>query len=252
MRSDDVAVSRQGNLAVINHNKFEIKFNLSKGTWDYIDENGDTIIRNGCTQVTLDDGTVIKTEDTGTREFITELPQTDASGDYHQVCFSYDATGKGIRINTYLNCYSAHPGIHLKVGVENLKPEPLQLDSVTVLGVSANRGAVLLGATPSECHLFINMPPVSPGVSKRLYDGFLLSETDAMHPSHDGVLHDTQTGKALVFGFLTTEKWWPRIQVGCQRNGGQHSQSNAKNKKTSVSGVNSWALYHQCAALQLW
>ena len=30
-----------------------------------------------------------------------------------------------------------------------------------------------------------------------------------MHPSHDGVLHDTQTGKALVFGFLTTEKWWP-------------------------------------------
>ena len=72
MRPDDVAVSRQGNLAVINHNKFEIKFNLSKGTWDYIDENGDTIIRNGCTQVTLDDGTVIKTEDTGTREFMTE------------------------------------------------------------------------------------------------------------------------------------------------------------------------------------
>lgn len=247
MRSDDVAVSRQGNLAVVNHNKFEIKFNLSKGTWDYIDEKGDTIIRNGCTQVTLDDGTVIKTEDTGTREFTTELPKNDAFGDYHQIRFSCEATGKGIRINTYLNCYNAHPGIHLKVGVENLKPEPLQLDSVTVLGVSTNRGAVLLGATPSECHLFINMPPVSPGVSKRLYDGFLLSETDAMHPSHDGVIHDTKTGKALVFGFLTTEKWWPRVQVGCQRNGGQRSQSSAKNKRTSVSGVNSWALYHQCA-----
>ena len=246
MRSDDIAVSRQGNLAVINHNKFEIKFNLSKGTWDYIDESGDTIIRNGCTQVTLDDGTVIKTEDTGTHEFMTELPKTDAFGDYHQVRFSYEATGKGIRINTYLNCYSAQPAIHLKVGVENLKSEPLRLDSVTVLGVSANRGAVLLGATPSECHLFINMPPVSPGVSKRLYDGFLLSETDAMHPSHDGVLHDTNTGKALVFGFLTTEKWWPRIQVGCQGNGGQRSQSKAKNKKASVSGVNPWALYHQC------
>ena len=210
-------------------------------------KSGDTIIRNGCTQVTLDDGTVIKTEDTGTREFTTEIPKTDAFGDCHQVRFSCEVKGKGIRINTYLNCYSAHPGIHLKVGVENLKPEPLQLDSVTVLGVSANRGAVLLGATPSECHLFINMPPVSPGVSKRLYDGFLLSETDAMHPSHDGVIHDTKTGKALVFGFLTTEKWWPRVQVGCQRNGGQRSQSSAKNKRTSVSGVNSWALYHQCA-----
>ena len=177
---------------------------------------------------------------------MTELPKTDAFGDYHQIRFSYEATDKGIRINTYLNCYSAQPAIHLKVGIENLKPEPLQLDTVTVLGVSANRGAVLLGATPSECHLFINMPPVSPGVSKRLYDGFLLSETDAMHPSHDGVLHDTQTGKALVFGFLTTEKWWPRIQVGCQGNGGQRSQSKAKSKKTSVSGVNPWALYHQC------
>ncbi|MYB01696.1 hypothetical protein F4X90_18780, partial [Candidatus Poribacteria bacterium] len=171
-------------------------------------------------------------------------PKTDVFGDYHQLRFSHEATGKGVRINTYLNCYSAHPAIHLKVGVENLKPEPLQLDSVTVLGVSANRGAVLSGAAPSDCHLFINMPPISPGVSKRLYDGFLLSETDAMHPSHDGVIHDTQSGKALVFGFLTTEKWWPRIQVGCQGNGGQRSKSNAK--KASGSGVNPWALYHQC------
>ena len=126
MRSDDVAVSRQGNLAVINHNKFEIKFNLSKGTWDYIDESGDTIIRNGCTQITLDDGSVIKTEDTGTREFITDLLKTDAFGDYHQVRFSHEAKDKGVRINTYLNCYSAQPAIHLKVGVENLKSEPLQ------------------------------------------------------------------------------------------------------------------------------
>ena len=244
MRSDDVAVSRQGNLAVINHSKFEIKFNLSKGTWDYIDESGDTIIRNGCTQITLDDGSVIKTEDAGTREFITDLPKTDAFGDYHQVRFSHEAKDKGVRINTYLNCYSAQPAIHLKVGIENLTSEPLQLDSMTVLGVSGNRGAVLLGGTSSDCHLFINTPPISPGVSKRLYDGFLLSETDTMHPSHDGVLHDTESGKALVFGFLTTEKWWPRIQVGCQANGRRGSQSNAK--KTAGSGVNPWALYHQC------
>ena len=244
MRSDDVAVSRQGNLAVINHNKFEVKFNLSKGTWDYIDESGDTIIRNGYTQITLDDGSVIKTEDAGTREFITDLPKTDAFGDYHQVRFSHEATDKGIRINTYLNCYSGQPAIHLKVGIENLKSEPLQLDSVTVLGVSSNRGAISLGGKPSDCHLFINMPPVSPGVSKKLYDGFLLSETDTMHPSHDGVLHDTESGKALVFGFLTTEKWWPRIQVGCQANGQRGSRSNAK--KTPAPRVNPWALYHQC------
>ena len=244
MRSDVIAVSRQGNLAVINHTQFEIKFNLSKGTWNYIDENGDIIIRDGCAQITLDDGSVVKTEDTGTREFITEPPKTDACGSYHQIRFSHEATGKGVRINTYLKCYAAHPAIHLKVGVENLKSEPLRLKSVTVLGVSANRGAVLLGGHPSDYHLFINMPPVSPGVSKRLYEGFLLSETDAMHPSNDGVICDTKGGKALVFGFLTTEKWWPRIQVGCEKNNGRGSQG--RSKKSSTASVNLWALYHEC------
>ena len=140
MRPDDLAVSRQGNLVVINHNKFEIKFSLAKGTWDYIDEGGDTIIRNGCTEATLDDGSVIKTNSAGTREFITQPPTTDVFGDCHQIRFLYEAKDKGIRINTYLNCYTDQPAIHLKVGVENLKTEPLQLDSVTVLGVSANRG----------------------------------------------------------------------------------------------------------------
>ena len=241
MKSEDIAVSRQGNLVVINHSQFEIKFNLAKGTWDYIDERGDVIIRNGCTEATLDDGSVIKTNNTGTREFITQ-PTTDVFGDCHQIRFLYEATDKGIRINTYLNCYSDQPAIHLKVGIENLKPEPVRLDSVTVLGVSTNRGAVLLGGTPTDCHLFINMPPISPGVSKKLYDGFLLSETDTMHPSYDGVLHDTESGKALVFGFLTNEKWWPRIQVGCKRNSKRGSQSN--NRKGS--GVNPWKLYHQC------
>ena len=241
MRSDDIAVSRQGNLVVINHSKFEIKFNLAKGTWDYIDEHGDIIIRNGCTEITLSDGSVIKTENAGTREFITQ-PTTDVFGDCQQIRFSYEAANKGIRINTYLNCYANQSAIHLKVGIENIKTEPLQLDSVTVLGVSANRGAVLLGGTPTDCHLFINMPPISPGVSKKLYDGFLLSETDTMHPSYDGILHDTESGKALVFGFLTNEKWWPRIQVGCKRSGKRGSQSN--NRKGS--GVNPWKLYHQC------
>ncbi len=245
MKSDDVAVSRRGNLVVVNHNKFEIKFNLSKGTWDYINESGNTIIRNGCTQIALNDGSVVKTEDAGTRNFITASPQEDAFGTYHQICFSHEATGKGIRINTYLNCYATQPAILLRVGVENLRQgRSLQLGSLTVLSVSTNRGAVLVDGAPSDCHLFINMPPVSPGVSRKLYDGFLLSEADARHPCHDGMLHDTENDRALVFGFLTAEKWWPRIQVGCQGDSGTNSQSRAK--KTSTSGANPWALYHLC------
>ncbi len=244
MKPDDVAVSRRGNLVVINHSKFEIKFNLSKGTWDYIDESGDIIIRNGCAQVTLDDGRVVKTEDAGNCEFITTVPQTDTFGTYYQICFSHEAKGKGIRINTYINCYATQPAILLKVGVENLNRErPIQLENLTVLGVSTNRGAVLVGKTPADCHLFINMPPVSPGVSRRLYDGFLLSETDARHPCHDGMLQDTKSGKTFVFGFLTTEKWWPRIQVGCQGNSGSNAKSS---RRASTFGANPWALYHLC------
>lgn len=245
MKSDDVVVSRRGNLVVINHNKFEIKFNLSKGTWDYIDESGDTIIRNGCTQITLGDGSVVKTEGAGTREFITASPQTDAFGVYHQICFSYESTEKGVRINTYLNCYATQPAILLKVSIENLKQgHPLQLNKLTVVGVSTNRGAVLVGADPSNCHLFITMPPFLSGVSRRLYDGFLLSEMDAKYPCPDGMLHNTENGKTLVFGFLTTRKWWPRIQIGYQGDSGSNSQSNSK--KTSTSGANLWALYHLC------
>ncbi len=244
MRSDEIGVSRQGNLAVIKHTNFEIKFNLSKGTWDYSDESGDTIIRDGCTRITLENGTVVKTEDAGTRGFVTELPKRDVFGTYHQVRFSHEATGRGIRIHTYLKCYAEHPSIHINVGVENLKSEPLRLENITVLGVSANRGAVLLGGAPADYHLFINMPPISPGVSKQLYEGFILSETDAMHPSHDGVLRNTKAGKALVFGFLTTEKWWPRIQVGCQKNSGRGSQ--AQGRRAATSGVNLWSLDHDC------
>ena len=88
MKSDGITVSRQGNLVVINHTRFKIEFNLSKGTWDYIDESGDTIIRDGCTQITLNNGKCRQNgEDAGTREFITEPPETDAFGSYHQIRF---------------------------------------------------------------------------------------------------------------------------------------------------------------------
>lgn len=238
MKLGDIGVSRQGNLAVINHNKFQITFNLAKGTWDYIDETGHTIIRDGCTQLTLNDENTIKTEDAGTREFITELPKTDAFGTYHQIRFSYEAKDKKIRLNTYLNFYAEHPYILLKVGVENLQREPLELNSLTLLGVSTKRGAVNLGGTPSNYHLFVNTPPTSPGVSRRLYDGFLLNANDTPYPCHDGALQDTESQRALVFGFLTSEKWWPRIQVGYEA------------KKAAAAGVNPWALYHQCEQQQ--
>ena len=148
------------------------------------------------------------------------------SGVISKIRFSHEAANKEVRINTYLNCYAEHPAIHLKVGVENLKSEPLQLDSVTVLGISDNRGCCV--AWRSSIRLsssLLTCRPVSSGVSKRLYEGFLLSETDArLHPSNDGVKYFRRIQRAagpLVFGFLTTRKSGGlEFRVGCQSNAG--------------------------------
>ena len=238
-----IAVSRQGNLAVINHEKFQIHFNLAKGTWDYIDGTGQTIIKNGRTQVTLQDGSTVSTEDAGIREFVAEpmpLMSEPLSNGYaetrqYEVQFSHEVPEKGIRLTTYLHCFPDEPHIVLKVGIENRRRAPVALDSVTLLGISTNRGAVQLGGHPSGYHLFINTPPTFPGGGiQRLYDGFQLNESEASRPSHCGMLHDTDSQRALVFGFLTTEKWWPQVQVGHQVIGKESP------------GINRWALYHRC------
>ena len=234
-----IAISRQGNLAVINHEKFQIHFNLARGTWDYIDELGQTIIKNGRAQITLQDGSTVSTEDAGSREFIcepmplTSEPLSKASRQY-EVQFSHEAPEKGIRLNTYLHCFPDEPHIVLKVGIENLRRAPVALDSVTLLGISTNRGAVHLGGELSEYHLFINTPAFLGGGIQRLYPGFQLSESDASRPCQSGILHDTDSRRALVFGFLTTEKWWPQFQIGHHVTGKESP------------GINRWCLYHQC------
>ncbi len=236
MKASDLAVSRQGNLAVINHKEFRIEFNLSNGTWDYIDGTGYTIIKNGYTKLTLGDGSVVTTEDTGTCEFMTDVvPSGPDATDKHvqQVRFSHEAKGKGIRLNIYVSCSLSEPHIELKVGVENLKEASIELDSLTLLGLSAKNGGLQLGGPPSNYYIFLNMLPTVPGGFQKLYDGFQLSEEDAIDLCHNGVLHDTESKRAFVFGFLTTEQWWPHVQVGYQ-------------KADDVSSVNLWSLYHKC------
>ena len=89
MKAGYLAVSRQGELAVINHKQFQIQFNLSKGTWNYSDGTGYTIIRNGYTHITLSDGASITTKDAGTCEFMTGVGASSLETDKrkHQVRF---------------------------------------------------------------------------------------------------------------------------------------------------------------------
>ena len=60
MKHDDLAISRRGKFVDIKHQEYQIEFNLSKGTWNYNDKTGKTIIKNGFTQISLTDGTTLK------------------------------------------------------------------------------------------------------------------------------------------------------------------------------------------------
>ena len=137
-RISDLAVTRQGRSVVTQNKQFRVKFNLSKGTWDYVDQTGHTIIKNAYTRIVLQDGTALATSQSdGTREFIAEPAQEDELGVYQQVKFSHQSDAKGLRINLYLKCYSNAPYIILAVGVENLGKADIPLDRITVIGVSS-------------------------------------------------------------------------------------------------------------------
>ena len=236
--ASELAVTRQGSFVVTQNKQFQIKFNISKGTWNYIDQTGHTIIRNAYARIVLQDGTILSTLDNGVREFITSPPEADEFGVYQRVTFSHQAEGKGVRTNLYLNCYNKAPYIILSVGVENLNDKPIALDGMTLIGVSSlnkeSQGGVDLGGPPSGYHLFLNINHLSDQGVKTIYDGF---ET-ATQACYDGVLYDTDSQKSLVFGFLSFQKWWSAIRVGYN----SQTQSN----RDENQGINQWSLYHRC------
>ncbi len=279
MKLEDIAISRQGKLVVINHPKYQIEFNLSKGTWNYSNKNDKTIIKNAFTQISLKDEIILKTSNAGFREFYTGPVKTDDFGIHQTLRFSYEteatkkqhqngdahslgekpdnleqapnsgspqdvdvdandvSDGTGVRIHTYLTCYADHPYILLKVGVENLNSTPICLSNITLIDISAQHGAVQLGGHPSQYHLFLKMPPISPSADthRKIYDGFRLNQDNTLQPCQDGILYDTDSQKSFLFGFITANKWWPRMEIGYQGS-----------KRKSQQGLTTWALYHDC------
>ena len=222
--------------------QYRVKFNLSKGTWDYADQTGHTIIRNAYTRIVLQDGTALATSQSdGTREFIADPAEKDELGVYQPVKFSHQSEAKGIRINLYLKCYSKAPYVILAVGVDNLGKADITLDRITVIGVSSlnpdARGGVYLGGVPSDYHLFLNVnPSLNQGVRK-IYDGFGINKKTSTQACYDGVLYDTTSERSLVFGFLSAHKWWSTIDLGYD----SQTQKDQKEK-----GINGWALRHRC------
>lgn len=281
--NEGLDISRRGKLVIIKHEHYEIEFNLSKGTWNYSNKTGKTVIKNAFTQIGLDDETSLKTSDTGFREFFTEPIKKDKFGISQTLCFTYEtkdanefrlrndsqsvkdntsnseqnrnsqdkpdsseetptdssnaSDGIGVRIHTYLTCYTEHPYILLKVSVENSNDTPINLSNITLIDISAKQGAVQLGSHPSQYHLYLKMPPISPSASthRKIYDGFKLNQDNTHQPCQEGILYDIDNKSSFLFGFISANRWWPRMQIGYKASKGKTQQ-----------GLSTWALYHDC------
>lgn len=260
MKNEDLSISRRGKLVVIEHEHYNIEYNLSKGTWNYSNNKGKTVLKNAITQISLDDETVLKTSDAGFREFNIDSIQKDAFGSYQTLRFSYQtedtkktaannatdsgkvskSTGSikdGVRIHTFLTCYIEHPYILLKVSVENCNADPISLSNITLIDISTKQGSVQLGSHPSQYHLYLKIPPISPCASthRKIYDGFQLNQDNTTQPCQDGILYDVENKNSFLFGFITADKWWARMQIGYQAS-----------KRKTQQGLTTWALYHDC------
>lgn len=283
MKIEDLSISRQGKHVVIDHEKYKIEYNLTKGTWNYSNNNGKTVIKNGFTHISLADGTTLNTNNPGFREFRTLPVNSDAHGSFQTLHFIYENTTSnghsqntkendsnekadkldnpsknkqpddstpnesmdteqdrnksGIRIHTYLTCYTEQPYVLLKVDVENLNTTSISLSNITLIDITSQNGAVQLDSHPSQYNLFLKTPPISPSATSRqkIYDGFHFNKDKTLQPCQNGILYDTLSKKSFVFGFITSQKWWPGMQIGYE-----------VQKKKSQQGMTAWTLYNDC------
>ena len=238
----DLAVRRQGSQVIAKNNLFQINFDLSKGTWNYIDRTGYNIIRNAYTKIILQDGTALTTLDPGISEFITNPTTQDELGIYQPITFSHQPEGHGVRTHLYLKCYPRKPYIVLTAGVKNTHEEPIALEQISTIDVSPHngkpKGGIYLGGAPSGYHTFVDMnTPIASGL-KEIHDGFHINEDASTTSCYNGVLYDTESKRSLVFGFLSFQKWWSAVKMGYNGRGQRGKEEN--------HGVNHWALYHKC------
>ena len=242
----DSIVERQGNLVVMKNNLFQISYDLSQGTWDYLNQAGQTIIRNAYTKVILKDGTVFTTLDVGSRDFITHPITEDDFGICHPITFSHQPENRDIQTHLYLKCYNRKPYIVLHAGVENLSAKPIAIDRISVIGVSSphdkartgTEGCVYLGGAPSGYRIFLDTKKTSNQALKTIHDGFSINKEVSTEPFYNGAFYDTDSKQSLVFGFLSSQKWSSAIQVGYN--------SQPQLNKGENQGINLWSLYHTC------
>ena len=242
----DSIVERHGNLVVMNNRQFQIRYDLSKGTWDYLNQAGQAVIRNAYTKVILEDGTVFTTLDAESRNFITHPITEDDFGICHPIAFSHKPENRDFQTHVYLNCYNKKPYIVLHAAVENLSGKPVAIDRIIVIGVSSihekahtsTEGSVYLGGDPSGYRIFLDTKRTSEQALKTIHDGFSIDKKGSAEMFNNGALYDTDTKQSLVFGFLSSQKWSSAVQAGYN--------SQTRLDKGENQGINLWSLCNIC------
>ena len=211
----DSIVERQGNLVVMKNKLYQISYDLSKGTWDYLNQAGQVVIRNAYTKVILKDGTFFTTLEAESRNFITHPITEDDFGICQPIAFSHQPDNRAFRTHVYLNCYDKKPYIVLHAAVENLSGKPVAIDRIIVIGISSlhenahsgTAGSVYLGGDPSGYRIFLDTNRTSEQAVKPIHDGFSIAKKGSAELFNNGALYDTATKQSLVFGFLSAQKW---------------------------------------------
>lgn len=242
----DSIVERQGNLVVMKNKLYQISYDLSKGTWDYLNQAGQVVIRNAYTKIILKDGTFFTTLEAESRNFITHPITEDDFGICQPIAFSHQPDNRNFRTHVYLNCYDKKPYIVLHAAVENLSGKPVAIDRIIVIGISSlhenahsgTAGSVYLGGDPSGYRIFLDTNRTSEQAVKPIHDGFSIAKKGSAELFNNGALYDTDTKQSLVFGFLSAQKWSSAVQVGYN--------SQTRPDTGDNQGINLWSLYNTC------
>ena len=236
-----LSVMRRGNLVMASNEFIQVHYSLATGTWSYMDKTGYTVIRNAYAKVTLQDGTTITTKDDCYREFTTGWVNDTIDGTCRQIKFSHQTESNHLRVNVYLRFYNKQPYLILIVGVENLGDKEIGIAQINLIDISPingeAQGGIYLGSDPSRYHALLDPYTGTPKGIIDIYDGFSTESVTPAENQSDGLLYDTESKRSLIFGFLTSKKWWSAVRIGYNIN---------TQLDKNLRGISNWSLYHKC------
>lgn len=234
-----LSVTRHGARVVIRNEHFRVDYDLTNGTWDYIDRTRYKVIRNAYSKVTLEDGRIITTMDNGVREFVAESVTDDVMGKCKRIKFSHKIDSENSDLNLYMKVREGLPYMLINSEIESHAKEE-KIAQIALIDISPiygeKVGGIYLGNDPSAWNVYLNTDSRVAKGTRNIYNGFDINEIVVSGNQYDGVVYDSETKRSIVFGFLDIKKWYSKIELGYDL----ESQL-----LDNYNGINKWALFYE-------